>query len=130
MTFEQFDKFTEELFTEVRKMRDTKGKEYAQSEDRFANFNRLAEETGLPRETVWLVYFTKHWDAIRSYLKNGREFSDESARSRIIDSITYLMLLAGMLEETGDIKSTQLQFHTLQPSDEKLPYSDREDEHS
>lgn len=99
MTFEEFDKLTEELFENVRVMRDTKGKEYARTEDRFDNFNRLASRMDIPRETIWLVYFTKHMDAIESYIKHGRTFSDENIRGRIVDAMTYLALLAGMFGE-------------------------------
>lgn len=99
MTFEDFDKFTEEILTEVRKMRDTKGKEYARTKDRFDNFNRLGVTLNLPRYKVWQVYFYKHIDSINSYVDNGTEFSEEKIRGRIVDAVTYLLLLAGMIEE-------------------------------
>jgi hypothetical protein len=99
--FEEFDKFTEDFFDEVRRMRDTKGKEYARTTDRFDNFNRLAAELQLPREKVWQVYFTKHWDSIRSYIDSKREFSDEKIHGRLIDAVTYLILLAGMFKENS-----------------------------
>lgn len=101
MNFEQFEKLSDEIFAEVRLMRDTKGKEYANSEDRFANFNRLASRMDLPREVIWQVYFTKHMDAIESYIRNKRTYSTESIRGRIVDAITYLTLIAGMIEENA-----------------------------
>lgn len=99
MTFEQFDIFIEELLSEVRKMHTTKGVEYAHGLDRFDNFNRLSQRLDLDRLKVWLVYFTKHMDAIESYIQNKREFSDESIRGRFVDAITYLTLAAGMIAE-------------------------------
>lgn len=102
MTFEEFDKFTQELLTEVVKMRDTKGKEYANSTDRFDNFNRLSKRLDLSREKVLMVYLSKHMDSIDSYIVNGKTFSNEAIRGRIIDAITYLTLLAGMIEERKD----------------------------
>lgn len=99
MTFEEFDKYSAELLADVVKMRNTKGREYAGPKDRFDNFNRLAARTNMPRNRVWQVYFTKHMDAIESYIQAGREFSDEGIRGRIVDAITYLTLLAGMIEE-------------------------------
>lgn len=101
MKFKDFDKFTEDFFDSVRRMRDTKGKEYARTADRFDNFNRLATELALSREKVWQVYFTKHWDAIRSYIDNKREFSEEGIHGRMIDAVTYLILLAGMFKENA-----------------------------
>lgn len=106
MTFAQFDDFSTDLIKEILHMRDTKGKEYAGEKDRFDNFNRLSARTGLDRKTVWLVYFTKHMDAIESYIKNGREFSNEKIRGRIIDAMTYLSLLAGMIEEEPEFKDS------------------------
>lgn len=101
MNFKDFDKFADEFIKDVLHMRDTKGKEYAQDEsDRFGNFNRLAERTKMPRERVWQVYFTKHLDSIESYIEHGRSFSDENIRGRLVDAVTYLILLAGMLTET------------------------------
>jgi hypothetical protein len=99
MTFEEFDRFTEGLFEDVMKMRDTKGKEHANSADRFGNFNRLASRLDMPREKVLLVYLTKHMDSIDSYVVNSKTFSTETIRGRIVDAITYLTLLAGMIQE-------------------------------
>ena len=105
MTFEEFNTFTETILSEVRNMRDSKGKEYAGNKDRFDNFNRLALRLNLPRNKVWQVYFTKHLDSIESFIDNGRTFSSESIRGRIVDAITYLTLLAGMIEEDTDMDS-------------------------
>jgi hypothetical protein len=99
MTFQEFDKFTEEIFEKVRNMRDTKGREYAGSKDRFDNFNRIADVLELPRNVIWYVYFQKHIDSIRSYVKAGHEFSDEKMQGRVVDAITYLLLFAGMEKE-------------------------------
>lgn len=110
MTFLEFDELSNRLFDEVKQMRDTKGKEYAGTEDRFDNFNRLAKRTGLDRKTIWLVYFTKHMDAIESYIKNGRTFSAEGIHGRIVDAITYLSLLDGMITEELNTKSETFKY--------------------
>lgn len=102
MTFAKFDEFTEEMLGRIRNMRDTKGKEYAGTEDRFGNFNRLAADCGISREKVWQVYYTKHWDSIKSYIQNGTEFSTETIDGRIVDAMTYLLLLAGMIKENKE----------------------------
>lgn len=110
MTFEEFNKFSMELLDEVLTMRDTKGKEYARSADRFANFNRLSDRLKMDRQRIWLVYFIKHLDAIESHIENGRVYSGESIRGRIVDAITYLTLLAGMIAEE-QAAQTQLDLH-------------------
>jgi hypothetical protein len=101
MTFDEFDRVTEQLFDEVRKLRDTKGREYARSSDRFANFNRLAKELGMSREKVLWVYTAKHLDGIVSFINTGLTFSTEKIEGRIVDAITYLLLLAGMIRENA-----------------------------
>ena len=99
MTFEEFDKFQAELLTEVTAMGETKGKEYAHAEDRFANFNGLAGELGISNFTVAWIYLKKHLDSIASYVKDNKTYSVEPIRGRIVDAITYLTLIAGMIEE-------------------------------
>ena len=99
MTFEQFDEYQKKLIDECIGMRDTKGKEYAHSKDRFANFNRLSEELGLKNYQIGWVYAKKHLDSIASYMKEGKTFSSEEIRGRFVDAIVYLTLIAGMVEE-------------------------------
>jgi hypothetical protein len=99
MTFEQFDQFQQALIAEVTEMRDTKGKEYANDADRFANFRRLSAQIGMKDYQIGWVYGVKHLDAIASYMKSGREFSSEGIRGRFVDAITYLTLIAGMIYE-------------------------------
>jgi hypothetical protein len=99
VTFEEFDVFQQKLISEVLKMRDTKGKEYSHSTDRFANFNRLQDSLSLPNYQIGWVYCKKHLDSIESYVKDGKTHSNETIRSRFVDAITYLTLIAGMVEE-------------------------------
>jgi hypothetical protein len=99
VTFDQFNSFQDALLEEVRGMAKTKGKEYANGEDRFGNFNRLAQRLKISREHVLYVYLGKHLDGIETRLVTGQTFSAEGTRGRIVDAITYLTLLAGMLEE-------------------------------
>ena len=99
MTFQEFDEFQNRLIEQVVEMKNTKGKEYANSESRFANFDRLAVRLNIKPTAVALVYLTKHLDSIESYIKNGQTYSTESIQGRIVDAITYLTLIAGMIEE-------------------------------
>lgn len=118
MTFEEFDQFSEELIAECFKMRTTKGKEYAHSSvDRFANFKRISERKGITPEMVASIYLQKHLDGIESFINTGLIHSGEGVRGRIIDAITYLMLLAGILEEKYSTKGIKLEqkFRVLDP---------------
>lgn len=95
----EFDAHFDKVVKVCCSMRDTKGKEYAHSTDRFANFNRAAERLGISREMVLNVYLHKHLDAIDSFILNNKEYSGEGIQGRIRDAITYLLLLDGMIEE-------------------------------
>ena|SRR5476651_2014760 len=105
MTFEQFDKYQEELLKQVVDMKSTKGVEYANSASRFANFDRLSSRLNISNLAVALVYMTKHMDAIESYISRGRTYSTETIEGRIVDAITYLTLIAGMIKEKDDTAS-------------------------
>jgi len=103
MTFQEFNDYQTNLLTEVVGMKDTKGKEYAHSEDRFANFNRLSKALGIPNYQIGWIYAMKHKDGIESYVKDRITYSTESVRGRIVDLITYLTLIGGMIEEEQQI---------------------------
>ncbi len=99
MTFAEFDELQDTILVLVKRMRDTKGKEYANSEDRFANFNRLAAQLGLTNIQVGWVYTAKHLDSIAQYCRTQKTYSDEPIMGRIVDAIVYLTLIGGMIEE-------------------------------
>jgi hypothetical protein len=99
MTFKRFDMYIADILSQVEYNITTKGKEYANSEERFANFNRLSERLNISNTQVGLVYLTKHMDAIESYIANKRSYSGETIQGRIADAIAYLLLIGGMIEE-------------------------------
>jgi hypothetical protein len=72
---------------------DTKGREYANSDDQLANFKRLSTQLGLTPEQVITVYMTKHLDSINSYVRNPEQDLSEPIDGRIDDAILYLILL-------------------------------------
>lgn len=101
MTPNDFNKYQLELIDKVLKITESKGKEYANSAvDRFANFNRLAAQLDMSNIKVCMVYLTKHFDAISNYVKT-EEILSEPIEGRIVDAITYLILLAGMIKENS-----------------------------
>ena len=108
MTFQEFEDYQTLLLSAVKEICNTKGKEYANGEDRFGNFNRLADFLELSNLTIAWIYTIKHIDSLESYIKNERELSEEKIEGRIIDIITYLTLIAGMIKEGNSIKSNKL----------------------
>jgi hypothetical protein len=113
MTFGDFAAYQGWVLERVTGMSDTKGKEYANSEDnRFANFDRLSkeikEELGydLPNYVVGYIFFKKHLDSIKSYIKSrGTGTYSEPINGRFVDAVTYLTLIGGMIEE-GEKEAT------------------------
>jgi len=100
MTHPTFNSYQAELLAKVVGMKDTKGKEYANDDgERFANFNRLAATLDMTNIQIGWVYLAKHLDSISSYCRTGQSFSEEGIEGRIVDAITYLTLIAGMIEE-------------------------------
>ncbi len=105
MTHAKFEAITESIFHQIRDMAVSKGREYAGDAERFDNFNRLAVRTGLRRQQVWQVYFTKHLDAIETFIREeGKVPTSEPILGRIVDALTYLMLLYGMVVEDSQKK--------------------------
>lgn len=98
MTSEEMTHLMETIWLELRDISSRKGIEYANSEDRLANFKRLADRLGSTPEKVLMVYFTKHLDSIEFYAKTGKVMS-EPVEGRINDAILYLCLLRGLIME-------------------------------
>ena len=92
MTFDEFDKIKARFQELENKISDTKGKEYANSEDRLGNFKRVGTTLDIPTLKVAYVYFKKHLDAIE-YVINGKKELSESFEQRILDARVYLMLI-------------------------------------
>ncbi len=131
MTFDQFDQFQKNLIAEVVAMRATKGREYANDADRFANFRRLASQIGLKDYQIAWVYGVKHLDGIASFMKTGQEFSSETIRGRIVDAITYLTLIAGMIEEAKNQHAAERPLHDANAGKaQPFEYDPRPDTHS
>lgn len=95
-----FKALMEATFEVVRGLAGTKGEEYARDEDQLKNFKRSGDEAGILPEQTWVVFFNKHIDSIKHYIKTGHR-SSEPIEGRIDDAILYLLLLKGLLVEKG-----------------------------
>lgn len=86
------------MISDERNLLLTKGKEYAGDDDALANFK---DSLGIgldPKQKLW-VYLSKHMSSIASYIKNGKEFSNEPIEGRIADARNYLGLLYMLIQE-------------------------------
>ena len=102
---ERWNALIEQSLTEIKKLGELKGGEYAGDVDRLANFRRNGERLGLPMETVWAVYAGKHWDALSQFIMDSRNGTKrerlEPIVGRVDDLLVYLLLFKAMLDERG-----------------------------
>lgn len=110
---ETADKFYQES-VQIMKV---KGGEYAGSDEKFANFNRLAVLQEIRRESIWFTYFVKHFDSLTTFIRRvnkGESISEieatlsEPIAGRIKDMINYLLILYGMIEEEKEKAETAI----------------------
>jgi len=98
MNRQEFTKIIEDTFESIKVLNDTKGEEYSGEEDALANFKRTGKAQDLPAMKVWAVFAAKHYDAINSFIRNGKVLS-EPIEGRIDDLIMYLLLLKGLIAD-------------------------------
>ena len=100
MTFEEFDRIQAELLKQVVGMNETKGREYAGiKDDRLANFKRVGEKFNVDPKLVCAIFLQKHLDSIDTFIASEKTFSDEKIEGRIVDAVTYMTLLWGLIVE-------------------------------
>lgn len=99
MTPTEFQKVLDETTAKLEQLTESKGREYRGSDDdQLANFYRSAKEAGIKPTQAWLVFFNKHIDAIKSFIRTESIFS-EPIEGRIDDAILYLILLKALLRD-------------------------------
>tara|TARA_R100000655_G_scaffold107599_5_gene158245 strand:- start:1843 stop:2160 length:318 start_codon:yes stop_codon:yes gene_type:complete len=93
-----------EILDKITKTRDAGQKEYARDTDNvFANFERVASFVGVNREKALLTYMIKHVDGLCAYT-DGHHSQREDVRGRLTDIIVYCLLMWGMVEENESKK--------------------------
>jgi hypothetical protein len=103
MNAQEFNKLVEGTIKTTAELLIVKGGEYAGSEDRLANFKRNAQLTGSTPLQVALVYMSKHFDALCTYIRDeatgvSRPRS-EPIEGRLDDLINYCFLIKGLVTE-------------------------------
>ena len=98
MTRVQLKEIMERIVNLVSETRDAGQDEYARDTDNvFANFERVASFTKTTREKALLTYMIKHIDGLCAYA-DGHRSQREDVRGRLTDIIVYAMLFWGMVE--------------------------------
>src|SRR4051794_31393135 len=95
----------------IKSINQTKGRDYAGSEDALSNFKRTAEQTGLTPYQVWGVLTNKHWDAVQSFVRNNGQLESEPIEGRLHDLIVYCFLMLGLIEDQKGVVIEDNAFH-------------------
>ena len=103
MNQKDFEELCEQIQRDTTDILILKGREYAGSADRLANFKRNAELSGVDPLTVLHVYMAKHWDSFSTYVrdmqaKQPRELS-EPIEGRLHDLINYAVLAVALIRD-------------------------------
>lgn len=111
MTPTKFRQLFREFISELETLSNLKGGEYAPNADRLENFKRNAEELGLTPFDVWAVYAGKHWDAVRTFVRDQREGRErprlEDIGSRAHDLALYCILFLALVEDLTAAKAPE-----------------------
>lgn len=100
MTHQKLNELCRQAEDRKLALRENKGAEYTRGDlDPLSNFKRVAAGLDSTPLAVWWVYFHKHIDALASFIKTGREASDEGIEGRIDDLQVYLDLVRGLIHE-------------------------------
>lgn len=103
MTPQRFDAVFEDFVTAMRRLMKTKGGEYQRTADVLSNFKLNATDLDLTPFDVWAVYASKHYDALRTHVKDRREHKDRPASEpiygRAVDLANYMILFVALYED-------------------------------
>lgn len=95
------------MIDKVNGLMQSKGVEYSDMQgDRLENFRYQALNGDLPMSTAWFFLAGKHWDSIRTYVRDYREGEDrkrtQSMDDRVADLIVYLLLFLLIVDEESE----------------------------
>ena len=104
---EEFNKFLNDLLSEMKSTLETKEQTYSSGTDRFHNFIKAGEIDDKRPIDALRGMQTKHRVAIYDFLnkENITDTSYEEWREKIIDNINYYILMLGMVKEAFQEKN-------------------------
>lgn len=98
MTQEEFEIVFRLVYETSKKMLLSKSKEYAGDGDRLHNFHIAAAMNGCTTEAALWGLLTKHIVSLRDLCLGVTEGNESMWREKIMDTINYLILLAGAVD--------------------------------
>jgi len=104
METERFNKIVEEQVERIKSVLIKKADEYNLEEDRLGFFKRSAAFAQETPEQALYGFLLKHLQSITDMVQSGNSYSEDLWREKITDAMNYLVLLLGLLEDTGRAK--------------------------
>ena len=101
MTTPEFNKVVETQLDRIRSVLMRKASEYNLDEDRLSVFKHaaaLSEET--PEQALYGMML-KHIISVTDMVNSKKAYSEEAWNEKITDLCNYLILLQGLLKDTG-----------------------------
>ena len=95
----QFEVVLNQRLTAIRAILSAKEKEYATDGDRYHNFNVAARMTGETSEKALRGMMMKHIVSVFDLIDDPESVTEERVNEKIGDTISYLVLLEGMLKK-------------------------------
>jgi hypothetical protein len=103
MNQSDFSKLCDETIKSTANLLIMKGEEYAGTSDRLSNFKRGAALTGTTPLQTALIYASKHYDSIATYIRKDAEGYEqklsEPIEGRFDDLINYCILMKAIVAE-------------------------------
>jgi|TARA_Y100000022_G_scaffold48537_1_gene41032 hypothetical protein len=109
MSTQEFVTLCGDTWDDITRLTQSKGHEYANSDNQLDNFRRLSKALGLAPDAVCFVYLTKHMDAIQNHIREPERAKSEPITGRIDDAILYLLLLKAIYSCQSPRKTTTTQ---------------------
>lgn len=107
MTTPDFNKVVEDQLERIRNVLVKKAVEYNLDEDRLSVFKHaaaLSEET--PEQALY-GFMLKHIISVTDMINSKEPYSEELWHEKITDICNYLILLQGLLKDTGRMLSSE-----------------------
>lgn len=106
MTTPDFNKVVEEQLNRIANVLVKKAAEYNLDADRMSAFKHAAALSEETPEQALFGFMLKHIISITDMVNSGKTYSEELWNEKITDICNYLILLQGLLRDTGRMSYT------------------------
>lgn len=124
MTKDQYALVTDWLTKNRKQVSNGKREDYTKgSKDVLANFKNAAQALGLDPKVALAVHMEKQFSAVMNYIKTNGQSESEPIIERIGDTINYLELLWGLIQEEEQLTDPYFEMTVNgRPSETNIDY--------